>query len=55
MYTLLVRWFDNSTMTRNIKDAEQLGRLTKQLKGGITFAELTTPSGVTKEVTKFFV
>jgi hypothetical protein len=54
MHKLLVRWFDNSTMTRTIKDAAQLRRLADQLKEGVVYAELTTPSGATSEVTKYF-
>ena len=54
MYKLLVRWMDNQEMSRNIKDAGQLMRLIPQLKGGVVYAQIVTPSGVTKEITKEF-
>jgi len=54
MYKLLVRWMDNQVMERTIKDADQLMRLIPQLKAGVVHAQVVTPSGVTKEITKHF-
>lgn len=54
MHKLLIRWFDNSEMTRTVKDAAQLKRLASQLQEGVVYAELTTPSGAKNEVTQFF-
>lgn len=54
MYKLLVRWIDNQEMSRTIKDVGQLRRLIPNLKSGVVYAKIVTPSGVTKEITNEF-
>jgi hypothetical protein len=54
MYKLLVRWMDNQVMERTIKDVNQLRGIINSVKGGVVFATLVSPSGVTKEITEHF-
>ena len=54
MYTLLVRWMDNQVMERTINDVNQLRGIINSVKGGVVFATLVSPSGVTKEITEHF-
>jgi hypothetical protein len=54
MYKLLVRWMDNQEMSRTIKDAGQLRNVISSLKGGVVYASILSPSGVTKEITEMF-
>jgi hypothetical protein len=54
MYKLLVRWMDNQVMERTINDVNQLRGIINSVKGGVVFATLVSPSGVTKEITEHF-
>jgi len=54
MYKLLVRWMDNQVMERTITDVAQLRGIINSVKGGVVFATLLSPSGVTKEITEHF-
>ena len=54
MYKLLVRWMDNQVMERTINDVNQLRGIINSVKGGVVFATLVSPSGVTKEITNLF-
>ena len=54
MYTLLVRWIDNQVMERTINDVNQLRGIINSVKGGVVFATLVSPSGVSKEITEHF-
>jgi hypothetical protein len=54
MYKLLVRWMDNQVMERTIKDVGQLRNVIGSLKSGVAYATITTPSGVSKEITEHF-
>ena len=54
MYKLLVRWIDGQQMNRAIKDVGQLRGIINSVKGGVVFATLVSPSGVTKEITEHF-
>ena len=54
MYTLLVRWMDDQVMERTINDVNQLRGIINSVKGGVVFATLVSPSGVTKEITEHF-
>ena len=54
MYKVLVKWFDKSELTREINNSKELGSLISNLKGGVTYAQIITPSGVTKEITNLF-
>ena len=53
MYQVLVKWMDKSVMDRMVTD-KQLRGLIKNLKSGVTYAQVITPSGVTKEITNLF-
>ena len=50
MYNLLVRWVDKSVMSRMVTE-RQLRGLMGNLKGGVSYAHVVTPSGVTKDIT----
>ena len=54
MYKLLVRWIDNQVMERTIKDVNQLRGIINSVKGGVVFATIVSPSGVSKEITEHF-
>ena len=54
MHELLVKWIDKSQMTRTIENSQQLGKYIRLMRGGVTFAQITTPSGVTKDTTELF-
>jgi fructose-1,6-bisphosphatase/sedoheptulose 1,7-bisphosphatase-like protein len=54
MHELLVKWIDKSQMVRTIENAQQLGKYIKLMRGGVVFAQITTPSGVTKDITELF-
>ena len=54
MYELLVKWVDNTEMKRTITSSEELGKFTRILKSGVRYAQITTPSGVSKEITEHF-
>jgi hypothetical protein len=54
MYKLLVRWMDGQQMSRTIKDVGQLRGIINSVKGGVVFATLVSPSGVTKDITEHF-
>ena len=54
MYELLVKWIDKSQMVKEVRDAQQLGKWIPLMRGGVTYAQLTTPSGVTKDITNLF-
>lgn len=53
MYDLLVKWVDDSVMSKVVTD-KQLRGMIKNLKGGVRYAHVITPSGVTKEITEYF-
>jgi len=50
MYNLLVKWVDKSVMSRMVTE-KQLRGMVNTLKGGVSYAHVITPSGVTKEIT----
>ena len=54
MYELLVKWVDDTEMKRTITSSKELGKFTRILKGGVRYAQITTPSGVTKDCTELF-
>ena len=53
MYILLVKWVDDSVINRVVTD-KQLRAMIKNFKGGVRYAQVITPSGVTKEITNLF-
>jgi len=54
MYKLLVRWMDNQVMERTITEVAQLRGIINSVKGGVVYATLVSPSGVSKEITEHF-
>ena len=54
MHKLLVKWIDKSQMMKEVENAKQLGKYIRLMRGGVTFAQITTPSGVTKDITELF-
>jgi hypothetical protein len=54
MHELLVKWIDKSQMVRTVENTQQLGKYIKLMRGGVVFAQITTPSGVTKDITELF-
>jgi hypothetical protein len=55
MYTLFIR-FTTGTETESTYTETQLrGLFDKGVKGTISWAKVTTPSGTTKDVTKYLV
>jgi len=53
MYQVLVKWFDNGVMNKLMTE-KQLRVLPNVLRGGVSYAKVITPSGVTKEITHLF-
>ena len=53
MYNLLVKWVDDSVINRVVTD-KQLRVMIKNFKDGVRYAQVITPSGVTKEITNLF-
>ena len=54
MHELLVKWIDKSQMVRTVENTQQLGKYIRLMRGGVVFAQITTPSGVTKDITELF-
>jgi len=54
MYKVLVKWFDKSELKREIVNPQQLKALVDNLKSGVVYAEVVTPSGVSKDITNLF-
>lgn len=53
MYNLLVKWVDDSVINRVVTD-KQLRVMIKNFEDGVRYAQVITPSGVTKEITEHF-
>jgi hypothetical protein len=54
MHELLVKWIDKSQMMKEVENAKQLGKYIRLMRGGVQYAQITTPSGVTKDITELF-
>jgi hypothetical protein len=54
MYKLVVKWIDKSVMETTVRDSVQLRKYINLMRGGVTFASITTPSGVEKDITLHF-
>lgn len=51
MYSLFVQFQDGSKFDNKLNEKQLRGILTKGLRGSVSWAKVTTPSGCTKDVT----
>lgn len=54
MYKLTIKWSQTDVLNRLIGNSNELNAMIKSVKGGVTYAQIVTPSGVTKDITKYF-
>ena len=54
MYQLTVKWSHQDVMTRTIQTSNELSNLISSLRKGVMYASIVTPSGVTKDITRYF-
>lgn len=55
MYKLFIRFSSGTETTNDYTESELRSVFDKGVKGSISWANVTTPSGTTKDVTKYLV